>query len=83
MARRRYLITYDVSDSAGNAAPQVTRTVIVNALPEITVLGDNPAFVVEGGVYTDAGATALDFEDGDLTLAIQTDNPVDTSVPSD
>jgi hypothetical protein len=28
-----YVVTYDVSDAAGNAAPQVTRTVIVAAAP--------------------------------------------------
>ena len=78
-----YVITYNVSDSAGNAATEVTRTVIVNALPVVTILGDNPATVVEGQAYTDAGATASDFEDGNLTSAIQTQNLVNTSVPGD
>ena len=49
--------------------------------PTITVLGANPAQVVEGDAYVDAGATANDAEDGNLTASIVVDNPVDTSIP--
>ena len=76
-----YIVTYNVTDSGGLSAPQVTRTVNVNAPPVITVLGDNPATVGQGQVYNDAGATASDLEDGNLTGSIVTDNPVDTSTP--
>ena len=76
-----YVITYNVSDSAGNAAAQVTRTVIVNALPVITITGDNPTTVIEGSTYTDAGATANDAEDGNLTAQINTTNTVNTDTP--
>lgn len=49
--------------------------------PVITITGDNPATVAKGAVYTDAGATALDNFDGDVTANIQaTGLPVDTSV---
>jgi VCBS repeat-containing protein len=70
-----YVITYNVSDSDGSAAPEVTRTVIVEAVtdqnpPVITLIG--PATFTSGLwlTYTDAGATAMDAEDGDLTSAI-------------
>ncbi len=47
------------------------------AQPEITILGENPEFSNTGGFtpgmpYVDAGATAYDAEDGDLTPYIQT-----------
>ncbi len=43
-----------------------------NTPPTITVLGDNPATVTINTSYTDAGATAFDTEDGDLTSHIVT-----------
>lgn len=49
--------------------------------PVITVLGKNPATTGVGNTYTDAGATAFDEEDGDITSAIVADNRVDTSQP--
>ena len=49
--------------------------------PIITLSGDNPVVVIQGGVYQDAGATALDDFDGNLTASIQvTGLPVDTSI---
>ena len=75
-----YTVTYDVTDSSGNAAVQVTRTVNVvdTTPPVITLLGASPVDVEFGSVYTDAGATASDNVDGDLTATIVTANPVDT-----
>lgn len=49
--------------------------------PGITLLGDSPATVAQGATYTDAGATALDAVDGDLTTAITTEDAVDTGQP--
>ena len=51
--------------------------------PVITILGDNPISIGVGDEYIDAGATATDNEDGDLTNSIVTANTVDTSVPGD
>jgi hypothetical protein len=48
--------------------------------PVITILGDNPATVTEGDTYTDAGATAEDDTDGDITADINTTNSVNTAV---
>ncbi|MBL1276261.1 MAG: DUF5011 domain-containing protein, partial [Ectothiorhodospiraceae bacterium] len=78
-----YTVTYDVTDADGKSAVQVTRTVnvIANAAPVISLLGTTPVNVTEGAAYTDAGATASDAEDGDLTASLVTNNPVDTSVP--
>jgi hypothetical protein len=81
-----YTVTYTVQDSAGNPA-EAQRTVIVQAEPvdqppNITLNGDATVTVTEGDTYTDAGATATDAEDGDLTDQITVDNPVDTSTPA-
>jgi triacylglycerol esterase/lipase EstA (alpha/beta hydrolase family) len=46
--------------------------------PVITVLGDNPASVVESTDYVDAGATATDNIDG--TVAVTTSGEVNTSI---
>lgn len=57
-----YTVRYNAIDSAGNTAIEVTRTVTVTdtVAPLLTVLGDSPATVVRGGVYTDAGAEVSD-----------------------
>jgi methionine-rich copper-binding protein CopC len=78
--RGSYLITYDVTDSDGNNATQVTRTVIVKdfVAPVITLVGDSEVTIAYGETYNDAGATATDNLDGDLTGDIITINPVNT-----
>lgn len=48
--------------------------------PEITILGDNPVDVEVFSDYNDAGATAVDNIDGDITNSISITNNVDTSV---
>ena len=78
-----YSVTYDVNDSAGNVADTITRTIHVvlasdTTSPIITVLGDVNISVIKGTSYTDAGATAIDDIDGDLSSEISIDNPVDT-----
>ncbi len=55
-----------------NIAAQNPDTVI----PVITLLGDSVVNVVENTSYTDAGATALDDRDGDITSDIVVTNPV-------
>lgn len=77
-----YIVTYNVSDAAGNPATEVTRTVNVvdTTVPVITRLGLATTSIVVGNVYTDAGATALDNVDGNITASIITVNPVDNNV---
>ncbi len=78
-----YTVTYTISDPSGNNATPVVRQVdVVDALkPVITVLGDAVVYVAQGDPYTDAGATADDQCDGDLTGSISAVNPVDTNTP--
>ena len=73
-----YTVTYTVSDASGNQATAV-RTVIVedSTPPSITLVGSNPVSVEAGSSYSDAGATATDSYDGDLTSSIATNNNVD------
>lgn len=70
-----YTITYDVTDSAGNAAVQVTRDVVVAAvvdttIPVITLIGASELNLTVFDSFIDAGATAFDAEDGDITGSI-------------
>ena len=50
------------------------------AAPIISLLGTNPVDVFIGNTYTDAGASASDAEDGDITANIETVNSVDPSI---
>ncbi|MDX1994985.1 MAG: putative Ig domain-containing protein, partial [bacterium] len=73
---------YNVSDAAGNAAVQVTRTVNVvdNIAPVITLVGDNPLTLTVGQTYVEPGATALDNVNGNLTANIVITGNVNTGV---
>lgn len=67
-----YTFHYNVSDKADNAATEVTRTVVVAIEPDtikpvITLLGEPSLQIDNGATYTDAGATAEDERDGDIT----------------
>ena len=80
----QYTVTYDVTDTAGNAAEQKTRTVIVedNTKPIITLTGDNPQTIEFGMAYTELKATATDLVDDDIELTgniVIDANNVDTS----
>ena len=76
-----YTVTYNVSDASGNTAAELTRTVNVvdTTVPVITLLGDSPVTIEVGSTYTDAGATAADNYDGDITSSIVVTGSVDTS----
>jgi hypothetical protein len=50
------------------------------AAPTIQMRGDASVTLTVGNSYSDAGATASDATDGDLTSRIITTNPVDTAV---
>ena len=67
---------------AGNAAAEVTRTVTVvdTTVPVITLLGEDPVTIEVGDTYTDAGATATDNFDGDITSSIVTVSTVNTAI---
>lgn len=77
-----YVVTYNVSDAAGNAAAEVTRTVNVNAdttPPVITLVGASTINLFVGDTYTEQGATATDNIDGDLTSSIVIGGSVNTN----
>ncbi|NER14147.1 BspA family leucine-rich repeat surface protein [Leptobacterium flavescens] len=80
-----YSVTYDVLDTAGNAAEQVIRTVNVVPItdttpPVITLLGANPLTIEVGTEYIEPGATAHDNVDGDISSSIMIDfSSVDTN----
>ncbi len=75
-------VTCTASDVALNAATPTTFDVTVSDTtpPVIALLGSVSVSVTLGGSYVDAGATALDGFDGDITSSISVVNPVSTSV---
>ncbi len=74
-----YDVTYNVSDSSGNAAIEVVRTVTIEdtTIPVITLTGNAVEIVEVNTSYTDAWATANDNFDGIISWNITTVNPVD------
>ncbi len=79
-----YLITYNVKDAVGNAAPTVTRSVYVEDFtpPVLTLRGASQIIIDCGTEYIDDGATASDGCDGDITDRITVaGNAVDTTKP--
>jgi hypothetical protein len=77
-----YTISYSVRDLAGNM-DSVTRTVNVLPLdtikPVITILGKNPDTLQRTLSYVDAGATAMDDRDGNISSKITNVNTIDSS----
>ncbi|MEK7479323.1 MAG: immunoglobulin-like domain-containing protein, partial [Patescibacteria group bacterium] len=76
-----YEVRYSASDAAGNAAPEVTRVVRVvdQNVPVITLRGATPVNVKKNSVYADAGATAADNYDGDISTHIIASSTVNTN----
>ncbi|MDB4805592.1 DUF5011 domain-containing protein [Akkermansiaceae bacterium] len=76
-----YVVSFTATDAAGNAAVEVTRTVIVEdtSPPVVTLIGSASVTIEAGSEYTDAGATAIDTLDG--TIAVVVDNKVNAQVP--
>jgi len=72
-----YTVTYNVTDTAGNDAVEVTRTVNVTVAPVadterpvITLIGSSTVDLVVGDTYVEAGATVTDNKDTGLTAKI-------------
>ena len=78
-----YVLTFDVTDAAGNAATQVTRAVTVTdtTKPVITLDGNATIRHRVWRSYVDPGAQASDTLDGNLTADVSTTNPVDFAQP--
>jgi len=70
------------SMQTGQPGDGFVRIVQLRLVPTITVLGNDPEVVVQGSVYSDAGATANDLADGDLTSSINVSmGGLNTSIP--
>ncbi|MBR9915765.1 MAG: DUF5011 domain-containing protein [Algicola sp.] len=79
-----YTRFYNVSDAAGNAATQRTRTVVVSepadtTPPVITLNGASTINLEVGDTYNELGATATDNVDGNLTSSIVITGTVNTN----
>ncbi len=64
----------DITDTEAILLPDATP-------PLITIIGGSPVMVEPGSEYIDAGATAVDDVDGDLTGSIEVLSTVDTAIP--
>ena len=76
-----YTLTYSASDSAGNAAIVVTRTVTVadTVAPVITLAGSASVNHEQGTSYTDLGATATDTVGGAMSVTVTGDVDTETA----
>jgi hypothetical protein len=76
-----YVVTYNVTDLSGNKAVQVTRTVnVLDSNKPLITLNGSDLNVEINSIYVDAGATAFDVVDGNLTSSIVIVNSVNTSI---
>ncbi|XID90250.1 Ig-like domain-containing protein [Paenibacillaceae bacterium WGS1546] len=75
-------ITATATDAAGNtsAASTAISVTIDTTAPIISLNGDASVRIVVGTTYTDAGASASDAVQGDVTGDIVVHNPVDSNV---
>jgi len=68
----QYIITYSATDSAGNAAATVSRTVNVQDLsaPVISLLGSSQVSILLGSIFVDPGAVVVDNVDNTLVATV-------------
>lgn len=85
-----YVITYTVTDSAGNVTTKIRKIVVEeyadieitlgsildSVTPMISLKGSNPYCMVKGTQYVEPGAIATDNVDGDITNRISVVNKV-------
>jgi len=81
-----HTVRYTAKDSNNSMA--LERVVIVYDRykikePALLVLGEQTVTITEGESYVDAGALAIDYDDGDLTHAITAENTVNTGIPGE
>jgi len=75
-----YVVIYTVQDSAGNSAQtSVAVTVEDSTPPAINIIGNAALSIEFGSDYVDAGATASDIVDGNLSAKLTVVNGVDSS----
>ena len=81
-------VTYDddssiayAYDNNGNILEKIIEGIPDTTPPVISLVGTTPLTIAHGAVYSDAGATASDDIDGDISASIVTINPVNTLSP--
>jgi hypothetical protein len=76
-----YTISYDCQDLSGNQAKQMHRKVTISdtSCPTIQLNGQSVVYVEAGFEYNDAGATANDDLDGDITSKVWKDGDTVTT----
>ena len=80
-----YLINYKITNNKGRKETTVTRkiTVIDDIPPTIELNGDSTVTVKLGGDYKEAGATATDNYDGDISGNVEITGEIDFKVVGD
>ncbi len=76
-----FKVTYTATDFSGNTA-SVARTVTIKDIvaPTVKLKGNTDIYVMRDSNYTDAGYTAKDDLDGDVTTSVSVSGSVDTAV---
>lgn len=78
---KNIILTYTVSDAAGNEATAQRRLLIRDVVPPaIALKGYTTVYVTVGSSFKDPGCTASDDVDGDLSSAVKVSGSVNTSV---
>lgn len=72
--------TYKTNEVTTNANTLTIGAPADTTPPVITRLGEPTVTIIQGQPYTDAGATAEDNVDGNITNKIVTSNPVNTAI---
>ncbi len=73
--------TFVATDAAGNSTSQaVTISNLNKVKPVITLIGSATITLTKGAAYSDAGATATDDVDGDISIKMTAENSVNTAV---
>ena len=80
-AGTKYNLEYAATDAAGNTTTVIREVIITDDLtpPTLALTGNAQVTIAQGDNYTDAGATATDAVDGDITARIVVTGTVDTS----
>lgn len=75
-----YQVTYQVTDSSANQTEVIRMVEVVDTVaPELTLQGEQEVTMELGDDYDEAGATASDNYDGDLSEQVTVTGSIDTS----
>ena len=74
-----YEIIYQVTNNLGKTSTAKRIVIVYSEVPTITLKGDSPTILYKGEAYQEAGYTATDEVDGDITDKVKVSGSVDTS----